>query len=293
MDRSRQRGLFATTCLIILLSCGSVLRGDEGNGWQKTFAEAEAESKRLNRPLLIHFHASWCGPCRKMDSTVLHTPELAAYLKDRVVGVKVDIDKQPAIADRFQVKLLPSDRIVSPEGKVLYSNEGYVAKTSYLATLDLHSRMPTKAPKAVVVDAPSHQTVVKKPVDNSPRPMVLAMEGFCPVTLYRTREWVKGEQKFALQYLGVVYYFQGETEREEFLKNSAQYSPKFAGCDPVSFWETQRAAQGTAKYAAYYDGQLYLFENEENRAKFRENPLRYTHQRRTVQADKIESRTWH
>lgn len=290
--RSVPNGAVGFLAAVFVVICSTVHGAEEG-GWRKDFAAAEAEAKASNKPLLIHFHASWCGPCRKMDAAVLNTPELGAYLKDRVVGVKVDIDKQPAVADRFKVKLLPSDRIVSPEGKVVHSSEGYVAKTDYLAVLNQKSHLPTKAPKAIIVEGQTNQNVVKKPVENAPRAMVLAMEGYCPVTLWRSREWVKGEQQYALQYTGVVYYFKGSAERDEFQKNSGRYSPKFAGCDPVSFWETQRAAQGSPRYAAFFDSQLYLFENEENRAKFKENPLRYTHQKRTVQADKIESRTWH
>lgn len=281
----------AIIALFVPVCCAA--RGADEGAWRKDFAVAEADAKRLNRPLLIHFHASWCGPCRKMDATVLGTPEMAAYLKDRVVGVKVDIDEHKAVADRFKVKLLPADRIVSPEGKVIYSNEGYVAKSSYLAVLDQNSRIPTKAPKAMIVEGDTNKNVVKKPVENSRQPMVLAMEGYCPVTLWRNREWVKGEQRYALQYLGVVYYFKGQEEKDEFVKNATKYSPKFAGCDPVSFWETQRAVQGSPKYAAFYDGQLFLFENEESRAKFKGDPSRYTQQRRPVQAARIESRTWH
>lgn len=281
------------TVFVLFLPICIAARGAEEEAWHKDFAVAEADAKRLNRPLLVHFHASWCGPCRKMESTVLGTPELAAYLKDRVVGVKVDIDKNPAIADRFNVKLLPSDRIMSPEGKIVYSSEGYIAKSSYLAILDQNSRIPTTAPKAMIVEGDTKQNVVKKPVESPRRPMVLAMEGYCPVTLWRQREWIKGEQKYALQYQGVVYYFKGEEEKDEFMKNSSKYSPKFAGCDPVSFWEMQRAVQGSPKFSAFYDGRLYMFENDESRSKFKENPLRYTQQRKTVQAEKIESQTWH
>ena len=191
------------------------------------------------------------------------------------------------------MKLVPSDRLVTPEGKVLHSSEGYIAKSSYLAVLDQNSRFPTSAPKAMIVQGDTTQNIVKKPVENARQPMVLAMEGYCPVTLWRKREWIKGDQKFALQYQGVVYYFLGAEEKEEFRANSEKYTPKFSGCDAVSFWETQRAVQGSPKYAAFYNGHLYLFESEESRVKFKEDPLRYTHQRRTVQADRIESKTWH
>lgn len=280
-------------CLILVSSSSRTGLATEGSLWKATFAEAEAESRRLNLPMLIHFHTSWCGPCRKMEATVLNTPEVAACLKDRLIGVKVDADKHPDLAKRFDVKLYPSDRIVSPDGKVVFSSEGYTARSNYVATLERNSRIPVKAPPAIVVDAPKEQLAQKRPVDNSPRAMVLAMEGYCPVTLWRTRVWVKGDQKFALQYMGVVYYFKGAEERDEFQKQATLYSPKFAGCDPVSFWETQKAVQGSPQYAAFYDGKLYLFENPESRAKFRENPDRYIQQRKVVQAERIESKTWH
>ena len=46
--------------------------------WHKSFATAQAEARRRGVPLLIHFHASWCGPCRRMERDVLDTRALAA-----------------------------------------------------------------------------------------------------------------------------------------------------------------------------------------------------------------------
>ncbi len=105
-------------------------------GWTKDFDTAEAESQRLGRPLLIHFHASWCIPCRRMDRDVLNSPELAAQFGKSFVGVKVDADQHPELLKRFGVRSLPADVVVSSAGKILIETRGYQKKQTYVARLE-------------------------------------------------------------------------------------------------------------------------------------------------------------
>ena len=69
--------------------------------------------------------ASWCGPCRKMEKELLHTPTLLKTLDAGFVAVKVDVDKNPKVQQRFKIKAMPTDIVLGPDGKVLARSEGY------------------------------------------------------------------------------------------------------------------------------------------------------------------------
>lgn len=65
------------------------------------------------RPLLLNFSATWCGPCR---ASAPHVEAFAAKHQDVVVA-KVDVDENPDVAARFLVRAVPTF-IVLRDGQV-------------------------------------------------------------------------------------------------------------------------------------------------------------------------------
>ena len=119
----------------------------DSESWHPDFESAEAEARQLGRPMLVHFHAKWCGPCQEMEHTVLRDPVLLKQLRTGFVAVKVDSDERPDLRKRFQVERLPTDIFLDPRGYVLKRTSGIHDRDSYLgmvASVDASLRGPAR-----------------------------------------------------------------------------------------------------------------------------------------------------
>ncbi len=87
----------------------------------------EAEVLRSDKPVLIDFWASWCGPCRMMSPIV---DEIAAERGDIKVG-KVNVDEESELAGAFNVMSIPT-LVVIKEGKVVNGAVGVRPKAEIL-----------------------------------------------------------------------------------------------------------------------------------------------------------------
>jgi thioredoxin 1 len=76
------------------------------------------------RPVVVDFHAPWCGPC-KMQSPILK--EVAAELGDKVRVIKIDVDSNSQIAGRYSVQSVPTI-IVFKNGRVVWRQSGVATK---------------------------------------------------------------------------------------------------------------------------------------------------------------------
>ena len=81
-----------------------------------------------DKPVLIDFHAEWCGPC-KMQSPVIK--ELAKEVNNKVRFIKIDVDKNKEIASRYQVRGVPTLAIFK-DGKVVWKESGFKTKQQLL-----------------------------------------------------------------------------------------------------------------------------------------------------------------
>ena len=90
----------------------------------------EAEVMNSDKPVLLDFWASWCGPCRMVLPIV---EEIAAERSDIKVG-KINVDEQPELAARFSVMSIPT-MVVIKDGKVVRQASGARPKNQILAML--------------------------------------------------------------------------------------------------------------------------------------------------------------
>ncbi|MDF2157351.1 thioredoxin [Algoriphagus sp. CAU 1675] len=73
-------------------------------------------------PVLVDFFATWCGPCKMMQPILEDT---ARQMGEKVRIVKVDVDRNPLAASKFQVRGVPT-LILFQKGKILWRESGVV-----------------------------------------------------------------------------------------------------------------------------------------------------------------------
>ena len=90
----------------------------------------DAEVLHSEKPVLLDFWASWCGPCRMLSPIV---DEIAAERTDIKVG-KINVDEQPELASQFGVMSIPT-LMVFRNGAAAGTSVGVVPKAKILSML--------------------------------------------------------------------------------------------------------------------------------------------------------------
>ena len=85
-----------------------------------------------SEPVLVDFHAEWCGPCKTMAPIL---EEVKSDLGGQVRIVKVDVDKNPKAAQKFRVQSVPT-LILFKEGKQKWRQSGVVQKSALIQILN-------------------------------------------------------------------------------------------------------------------------------------------------------------
>ncbi|MFN7806803.1 MAG: thioredoxin family protein [Planctomycetaceae bacterium] len=370
----------AASLCAVLSWLGSAFGGEPARAvWHTDFQTARQESVDSGLPLLVHFYGTNCPPCRQMEAEVFQSPEFQKAMAGRFVLVKLESRKDRAILDRFEIRSVPADLVLSPTNKVLWSHEGYQSgdQRRYVGAVSQYRGQPRvqhlvdqapdprrnsadaseSVPRAEnsPVERPQDTPVAKRspsstskdtlaksrgqstvpntdiPREQSPKtrgenaesqfeeeqwvatptpskrqrteskrsltpetdrgsrapaqPVAKsdwALDGYSPVSLKEAGKWLPGLNEFTAEYDGLNYRFLDAEERDRFLQSPDQFAVQEGGRDVVVWDEVHKQLPGSTRFAAYYNGQLFLFYSRDSRSQFKKNPARYARGRQAA-----------
>lgn len=87
-----------------------------------------------DKPVLIDFHATWCGPCKSLSPII---QQVAKDMGEKVRVIKIDVDKNQAVAQKYQIRGVPT-MMIFKGGKQLWRQSGVMPKEAIKAELQKH-----------------------------------------------------------------------------------------------------------------------------------------------------------
>jgi thioredoxin 1 len=120
----------AAVVLIVLIAGGIFIVKNRTSAQDNSGANRQPNT---NLPTLLEFSSTTCAPCREMIPIL---DELKDEYEGRVNIKVTDIDEQPEEAQKYSIRVIPTQIFLDAEGKELGRHEGYIPKEDLIKLME-------------------------------------------------------------------------------------------------------------------------------------------------------------
>ena len=118
-------------CLGAQCASAAVAQLNQELNWETDVEKAKVIAAQQDKLVLLHFGASWCRPCRSLETFVFSNQNVQKVIQENVVAVKLDADLNEAEINEFDVQSVPFDVVITPKGRVVSRRRSPADATNY------------------------------------------------------------------------------------------------------------------------------------------------------------------
>jgi thiol-disulfide isomerase/thioredoxin/YHS domain-containing protein len=122
--------------VLLIFGAFSTLHAQDNIAWEKDINVAMAKAKAVNRLVFVHFYGDNCPPCRSMDVEVFPNRQVVADMNRFFVPVKVDSTLNPQLVKQFDVRAIPADVVLKPNGEFVHRRQGGISAERFSVYLN-------------------------------------------------------------------------------------------------------------------------------------------------------------
>ncbi len=103
-----------------------------------SFDQAKQQAQKDSKLLLVDFTATWCPPCKKMESTTWVDSGVQAWIKENAIAIQIDVDKDEKTTSSLHVEAMPTIIVFTKESgtKEFGRQVGYMSASDLLRWLE-------------------------------------------------------------------------------------------------------------------------------------------------------------
>lgn len=129
--------------ILLLLAISTVIKAQDiltTSFFTGSYQELLQEAKRLKKPIILDFTASWCSPCKKMANETYSDEVVASIVSLKYFAYKVDVQEMEGleIADKYQAFQYPTTVFLDYNGKVLGRLKGFYPPEYFIKALQMN-----------------------------------------------------------------------------------------------------------------------------------------------------------